>query len=145
MQTPLGPTQSVLIRGLSLFQGLLRYVRYMLCSFRTAHSVSKWPYFGGVCKDGFHCILYSSFECFDVSLSYFPSRLVSPVATWGVAGNQKATLTDTSNPVDTLWPLKSTRNTSIGEHYMYSRYKVYCICAMPLKRRPGIHCIAHVR
>ena len=43
MWTPLGPTQSVLIRGVSLFQGLC--LRYSGC-----------PHFMGVCKVGFHSI-----------------------------------------------------------------------------------------
>ena len=46
MRTPLGPTQSVLIRGASLFQGLF----YMHEIRLGPHTVRGYPYFRGVRK-----------------------------------------------------------------------------------------------
>ena len=56
MQTPLGPTQRVLIRGVSLFQGL--FYRRKICLGPHAVSALQWMFLfqRGGNKVGFHCI-----------------------------------------------------------------------------------------
>ena len=56
MRTPFGLTQSVLITGVSSFQGCLIYVRYILGSTQCPH-YGGCPYFMGVHKAGLHSIL----------------------------------------------------------------------------------------
>ena len=56
MWTPLGPTQSVLIRGLSCNSGgYLIHVKYVWDHMQCPH-YSGCPHFRSVCKAGFHCI-----------------------------------------------------------------------------------------
>ena len=57
MQTPLGPTQSVLIRGVSIFQGLFnrRKIHLGPHALQCLH-YSGCPHFKGARKAGLHCI-----------------------------------------------------------------------------------------
>ena len=56
MQTPLGPTQRVLIKGCPYFRGCLIYIGYFRDHMQCPHC-SVCPYFKGVHKAGFHCII----------------------------------------------------------------------------------------
>ena len=67
MRALLGATQNVLIRGVSLFQGCLIYIRY-IWNCTQSQRYSECLYFRGVHKEGPHCISKSYMHDFQATI-----------------------------------------------------------------------------